>query len=51
MENKDKNPELPCPACGSNDWWWQQSKWNPRGGWLCNVCHPNPDNELTEVKQ
>ena len=36
-------PDRPCGICKSNDWWWRPAGWGP-GEWLCNFCHPNPNN-------
>ena len=38
-------PTLPCPACGSTDYWWRQAILldGPQvGQWLCSRCHPDP---------
>jgi hypothetical protein len=39
-------PIDPCGACGGTDWWWRlPSIIGGKGGWVCNTCHPKPDNE------
>ena len=38
-------PLCPCSNCGSTDWWWRQNNWAPKGEYLCNRCHPNPNKE------
>ena len=32
------NPNHPCTACGTNNWWLRA------GAWLCGTCHPDPKN-------
>lgn len=33
-----ERPDMPCYACGNNEWWQRLD-----GGWTCGRCHPNPN--------
>lgn len=38
-------PTLPCPACGSTEFWWRQAillDGHQVGEWLCCRCHQDP---------
>jgi hypothetical protein len=37
-------PTKPCPACGSNDWWYREpSALGGKSEWCCECCHPGPE--------
>ncbi|MBA7639444.1 hypothetical protein ES703_47102 [subsurface metagenome] len=38
-------PSEPCFICGGSSWWWRQpSSLGGPGGFLCSICHPDPNN-------
>lgn len=50
-ESPHPEPARPCRICGSTDWWWRQNRWAPKGEWLCNQCHPNPNKEVEMITE
>ena len=35
-----KKPDIPCWNCKREKWWQR-----PDGGWVCEICYPNPDKQ------
>jgi hypothetical protein len=41
-------PEQPCYACGLKEWWWRESSHlGGPGDWVCQKCHPNPNENIS----
>ncbi len=46
MPDTPTKPDLPCPACGGEEFW-LRTVWG-RPARVCSRCHPNPNEEVTD---